>query len=118
KTSTNANKKSNHVKRPIICICNDLYSKVLTILRKEALVFNIKADPVKLEKRLKDICTKEKLNVDTNTIKNLCKQTNYDIRACINTLQFISYNQNNTALLKTLSYDKLFILGSKDITAG
>lgn len=87
-------------------------------LRKEALVFNVKADPNKLEKRLKEICIREKLNIEAPTIKNLCKQTNYDIRACINTLQFISYNQNNLALMKTLSMDKLQMLGSKDITAG
>jgi chromosome transmission fidelity protein 18 len=111
-------KEKNLVKRPIICICNDLYAKVLMHLRKEALVFNVKADPNKLERRLKEICVKEKLNIDVSTIKNLCKQTNYDIRACINTLQFISYNQNNLALMKTLSMDKLQMLGSKDITAG
>jgi chromosome transmission fidelity protein 18 len=108
----------NVVKRPIICICNDLYAKVLMPLRKEALVFNIKADPAKLEKRIRDICIKESLNIDQSTIKNLCKQTNFDIRACINTLQFISYNQTNAMLLKTLSSDKLFMIGSKDIGTG
>lgn len=122
KDSDDDNDKSksskNLVKRPIICICNDLYAKVLMPLRKEALVFNIKADPAKLEKRLKDICLRESLNIEQSTLKNLCKQTNFDIRACINTLQFISYNQNNATLLKTLSSEKLFTIGSKDIGAG
>ena len=62
-------KNKNVVKRPIICICNDLYAKVLMPLRKEALVFNIKADPIKLEKRIRDICLKESLNIDQSTIK-------------------------------------------------
>ena len=45
--------KKNEIRRPIICICNDLYAKVLTVLRKEALVFHIKkANPNKLLTRL------------------------------------------------------------------
>ena len=34
--------KSNEIKRPIICICNNLYAKSISLLRKEAFVFNIK----------------------------------------------------------------------------
>lgn len=117
--STAAKPKINGVKRPIICICNDLYAKVLTVLRKEALVFRIKsAQPAKLLQRLKEICIKESLKVDTSTLKNLCEKSNFDIRVCINSLQFISYNQNNVQLLKSISQDKLFMLGCKDISEG
>jgi chromosome transmission fidelity protein 18 len=106
----------NSIKRPIICICNDLYSKVLIQLRKEALVFNVKqANPERLEGRLKFICQKEKLLVDNKILRNIMIHTNYDIRQCLNVLQFISYNKKNTALIHSLSIDKLSMLGQKDI---
>ena len=40
------------IQRPIICICNDLYAKQLSLLRKEALVFNLKKID---EKKLADL---------------------------------------------------------------
>lgn len=114
------NKKKNIVKRPIICICNDLYAKVLINMRKEALTFNIKkSNPAKLLNRLKEICVKENLTLDTKALKNLCEKSNYDIRVCINTLEFLSHNKHNTALFKTISNgEKLSILGQKDLTEG
>lgn len=112
--------KKDHVKRPIICICNDLYAKVLLNLRKEALIFNIKkANPQKLLNRLKEICIKENLSIDTRALKNLCEKSNYDIRVCVNTLEFLSHNKNNAALFKSISNgEKLSILGQKDLTEG
>lgn len=111
--------QKNSTKRPIICICNNLYAKVLTPMRKEALVFHIKrSDPFKLVLRLKELCKNEKLVVDSSTIEDLARKSNYDIRVCINSLQFISYNKQNANMLKTLSHGKLFTLGSKDITEG
>ena len=48
------------IKRPIIFICNDPYSRSLKELRKRALIFNFKKpDTSKLMKRLHDICRKE-----------------------------------------------------------
>jgi len=113
-------KKNNYVKRPIICICNDLYAKVLINLRKEALIFNLKkANPTKLLNRLKEICSKENLNLDTRALKNLCDKSNYDIRVCVNTLEFLSHNKNNVSLFKSISNgEKLSILGQKDLTEG
>ncbi len=116
----NSNKKKNFVRRPIICICNDLYAKVLLNLRKEALIFNIrKANPQKLLNRLKEICIKENLTLDSRALKNLCEKSNYDIRVCVNTLEFLSHNKNNTALFKSISNgEKLTILGQKDLSEG
>jgi chromosome transmission fidelity protein 18 len=112
-------KNKNTTKRPIICICNDLYAKALTALRKEGLVFHIKrANSQKLLQRLKEICKAERLNIDTNTLRNLTEKSNSDIRVCINSLQFISYNPQNISLLKTLSSEKLSVLGCKDIAEG
>ena len=53
--------QSVHIRRPVIFICNDVYSKGLRELRKRALVFNFqKASSEKLMQRIKEICQKEK----------------------------------------------------------
>lgn len=61
--ANNANKikiQRLKIKRPIIFICNDPYSRSLKELRKRALVFSFKKpDTTKLMKRLHDICRKE-----------------------------------------------------------
>lgn len=117
--STPNKSQKNGIRRPIICICNDLYAKVLVSMRKEALVFNIKrANPQKLLQRLKEICIAEQLKVDTSILRTLCEKTNFDIRSCVNTLQFISYDQANISLLKSMTPEKLNMLGSKDLSEG
>jgi DNA polymerase III delta prime subunit len=130
KEEKDGKKKPNQyqIKRPIICICNDLYAKVLINMRKEALIFNLKrANPDKLFNRLKEICLKESLNIDIKTLKNLCEKSNYDIRVCINTLEFLNYNKDNSQLFKSIiigngTGDKenmgLGILGQKDLNDG
>ena len=106
----------NSIKRPIICICNDLYAKALKPLRKEALVFNFKkGNANKLLLRLKDICSNEHIVIDTPTLRNLCQKSVLDIRLCVNTLQFISYNKKNMYFLNSLSKEQLSVLSNKDI---
>ncbi len=109
-------KNLNMIKRPIICICNDLYAKVLKQMRKEALVFNFKKGNFnKLLSRLKEICASENMIIDNPTLRNLCLKSGQDIRLCVNTLQFISYNKKNVFFLNSLSKEQLTVLGSKDI---
>lgn len=120
KKNKKATKKKDNantgIKRPIICICNDIYAKALTLLRKEALVYNIKrTDDKKMVDRLFQISQTERLPLDKSTIKNICELTKYDIRASLNCLQFISYNKTNVSLISTLSRDNLSFLGNKDI---
>lgn len=117
KPKKNIKKKDNSgIKRPIICICNDIYAKALTLLRKEALVYNIKkTDDKKMIDRLYHISQIERLPLDKSVIKNICEQTKYDIRASLNCLQFISYNKTNVNLISTLSKETLSFIGSKDI---
>lgn len=85
-------------------------------MRKEALVFNFrKGNPNKLISRLKEICSFENIIIDNPTLRNLCQKSGNDIRLCINTLQFISYNRKNIYFLNSLSKEQLTVLGSKDI---
>ena len=115
---TKKNKQKNYsIKRPIICICNDLYAKQLILLRKEAFVINIKkADEKKVFDKMVFISKKEKLPIDRSVIKSICELTKYDIRACLNALQFISFNKDNFDLTMeiTSDIDKLKFICNKD----
>ncbi|KAG8723760.1 hypothetical protein FRC09_001846 [Ceratobasidium sp. 395] len=76
--------------RPIICICNDLYAPSLARLRPVARIIRFrKVQPVLLANRLRDICQNEELRADTRALTSLVTVSQGDMRACINTLQFI-----------------------------
>ena len=95
------------IQRPIICICNDLYAKQLSLLRKEALVYNLKKiDEKKLFDLLHSITKKESLPIDKVTIKNICELCNCDIRSCLLCLQFFSYHKKNSELISEIIHDK------------
>ena len=95
------------IQRPIICICNDLYAKQLSLLRKEALVYNLKKiDEKKLFDLLYSITKKENLPIDKTTIKNICELCNSDIRSCLLCLQFFSYHKKNSELISEVIHDK------------
>lgn len=78
------------LRRPIICICNDLYAPALRPLRQSARIIRFrKSQPALMVSRLKDICQKETLQADTRSLTTLVEITNADVRSCLNTLQFI-----------------------------
>jgi len=75
--------------RPIICICNELYTPALRPLRQLALVVPFPPTlPTRLAGRLKEITATEKLKTDLSALLALCKKTDNDIRSCLSTLQF------------------------------
>jgi len=121
--SYNNNRKRNinenkSVKRPIICICNDLYAKQLMPLRKESLIINIrKIDEKKLIDRLYNIVKIEKIPININIIKIICEITKNDIRACLNCLQIINANKNNKEFIDQILKDnyKISMICNKDI---
>ncbi|WVR03696.1 hypothetical protein IAU60_000691 [Kwoniella sp. DSM 27419] len=89
-----ARKKSNTparpLRRPIICICNDLYATALRPLRPFARVIRFrKPQPQLLVKRLREICDREILSADLRVLTSLVDVTSGDVRSCLNTLQFI-----------------------------
>lgn len=78
-----------HILRPIICICNELYTPALRPLRQLALVVAFPPTlPTRLAGRLKEITATEKLKTDLSALLALCKKTDNDIRSCLSTLQF------------------------------
>ena len=86
--------------RPLICICNDLYSANLRELRKHATIFQFSPPTeLRLVQRLKQICSSESLNVSGSLLTQLCHATGNDIRSAINTLQFASLRSQSIASL-------------------
>ncbi|OWT35579.1 chromosome transmission fidelity protein 18 [Cryptococcus neoformans Bt1] len=89
-----ARKKSNvpakPLRRPIICICNDVYAPALRPLRSHARIIRFrKPQAQSLVVRLRDICKREGLQSDTRSLNTLVEMTSGDVRSCLNTLQFI-----------------------------
>ncbi|KAJ9100114.1 hypothetical protein QFC19_005794 [Naganishia cerealis] len=84
----NSRKPPHILKRPIICICNDLYAPVLRPLRPFARIVRFKkAQPSLIVNRLRQICEKERVKADTRGLTRLAEMTNSDVRSCLNTLQ-------------------------------
>jgi chromosome transmission fidelity protein 18 len=78
------------LRRPIICICNDLYASSLAKLRPLARVirFTRPAD-IHVVKRLRDICDIEGLRTDPRALSTLVGIALGDLRGCLNTLQVV-----------------------------
>lgn len=114
-----ANQKEKiQIKRPIIFICNDIYAKGLRELRKKAIVFHFrKTSTEKMISRLKEICQKERVLVDHETMLRLCEINDNDIRSCLNTLELISRSrreaQRGNKLLNNLVLKDHSLLSNK-----
>jgi DNA polymerase III delta prime subunit len=82
---------SSVLTRPLLCICNDIYTPQLRELRKLVHVVEVGAAPSeRLAGRLKEICSSEGLLVSPDALSALARVTDGDIRSCLNTLQFLS----------------------------
>ncbi|KLT43446.1 P-loop containing nucleoside triphosphate hydrolase protein [Cutaneotrichosporon oleaginosum] len=89
-----ARKKTNTparpLRRPIICICNDLYASALRPLRQHARIVRFNKSPSQfLVERLRQICDRERLKADLRVLTLLVDLAGADVRSCLNTLQFI-----------------------------
>ncbi|KRY82015.1 Chromosome transmission fidelity protein 18 -like protein [Trichinella pseudospiralis] len=100
------------IRRPIVCICNDLFAPSLRELRKIALVIHVPSvETARLSSRLLQICSEEMLNADQSALDLLCQKAENDIRSCINTLQFLKSKTDH------IRYDDIQRLpvGQKDL---
>ncbi|EYB93895.1 hypothetical protein Y032_0177g572 [Ancylostoma ceylanicum] len=79
------------IRRPIICICNNMYTPALRELR--AIALNIQVTPTSKERlieRLSAIAELEQVSVDRFALQRLVELCQCDVRFSINTLQFVS----------------------------
>ena len=102
------------LKRPIICICNDVWAPALRPLRDRSLQFRLEPPTMtNLVARLEMICSREGVSIDSQLLQAICELTNRDIRSCLNTLQFLSRKSSRITaeLFATTSF------GNKDMSS-
>ncbi|PAV74651.1 hypothetical protein WR25_25649 isoform B [Diploscapter pachys] len=79
------------IKRPIIAICNSLFTTSLRELRPLCLVLNVNAmRRERLVERLQKIAQIENVNIDTFSLEKLVELTECDVRSSLNTLQLLA----------------------------
>ncbi|KAK1426376.1 hypothetical protein QVD17_15047 [Tagetes erecta] len=111
KTSSKKNRKDTPLLRPVICICNDLYAPALRPLRHVAKVHVFVQPTVnRIVNRLKYICNKEGMRTSSVALTALAEYTECDIRACLNTLQFLNKKKEMLNVLDISSQ----VIGRKD----
>ncbi|KAF3427800.1 hypothetical protein E2986_02125 [Frieseomelitta varia] len=84
-------KTDKHVcHRPVICICNELYTPSLRALRVTAFIISVpEVSATKLADRLMEVSRKEKLKVNSDALLRLVEISGCDIRSCIGALQYM-----------------------------
>ena len=111
KSKKGTNKKKFILKRPIICICNDLYGANLRSLRQIAFVVNFQQiDNSRLAERLFHISNKERVKTDLTALLALAEKTSGDIRSCLSMIQFFSCSKKALTLLDVMRSN----IGQKD----
>ncbi|GIX60942.1 replication factor C [Babesia caballi] len=99
--------QKNLIKRPIVCICNDLYHKNLRELRQIAKVVVVEScDTEALKHRLFSIADMEGYKVSDQLVEDLLNLHQNDIRSCITALEFLIKNPGLASNLDTFSKDK------------
>ncbi|CBZ53807.1 putative ATPase, AAA family domain-containing protein [Neospora caninum Liverpool] len=95
------------IKRPVICICIDLYARVLRPLREAAQILNLNPPPRNvLAERLAEILKENQLTADRHLLEQLIDIFEGDVRACINALDFLS-RKSLTAGVRELRQEDL-----------
>nr|CAG4717923.1 unnamed protein product [Naegleria fowleri] len=108
-------KKDQGIMRPIICICNDHYSPGLKELRQKSKLIIFRRDDYRTDNtqrivdRLGLILRKENhplAHVSKHELTQFVKDSDNDIRSCLNTIQFMGFHRSNsTKELMTISKD-------------
>ncbi|KAK4315368.1 hypothetical protein Pmani_013421 [Petrolisthes manimaculis] len=92
-------KEATVLHRPVICICNDLYTPALRPLRQIALVVQFPpTHTARLAQRLLEITRKRDLRADLSVLMALCDKTENDIRSCLSVLQFVRSSRREVRL--------------------
>ncbi|XP_058126500.1 chromosome transmission fidelity protein 18 homolog [Anopheles ziemanni] len=103
------------LKRPIICICNDMYAPALRQLRLVAFVVNFPpTECSRLADRLLTIAKREDITTDLSSMMALADKTGNDVRACLSMLQFFACAKKPIRLTDVLKCN----VGQKDRQKG
>lgn len=108
-------KEKNVLRRPVICICNDVYVAALRPLRQIAFVVNFPpTSNTRLAERLMEIAKWQQVKTDMGAMLALAEKSQNDIRACLSVLHF--FKSQDKAV--TLSDVHRAGVGQKDIQKG
>lgn len=108
-------KQKNLLKRPIICICNDVYVPSLRPLRQIAFVVNFPTiSNARLSSRLLEIASRLEVKTDLSAMLSLTKKCGNDIRSCLSVVHF--YKSKNTPFTASDAYKT--DVGQKDSQKG
>lgn len=103
------------LRRPIICICNDIYTPSLRPLRQIAFIVTFpQLDSSRLAERLLTISRREKLKTDMTTLLALAEKSSNDVRSCISVLQFFANSRKPLELADVMKSN----VGDKDKQKG
>ncbi|EIW60316.1 P-loop containing nucleoside triphosphate hydrolase protein [Trametes versicolor FP-101664 SS1] len=93
--------QSRPLRRPIICICNDLYAASLAKLRQHARIVRFsRPNDLHIIRRLREICEGENMKADARALATLVGVAQGDFRGCLNTLQMLK--SRNTEVTETM----------------
>lgn len=113
--ATKKKKEKSVVKRPIICICNDVYVPALRALRQISFIVNFpQTSNTRLAERLIEIAKWQKVKTDMGAMLALAEKSGNDIRACLSVLHFFKSQKKAV----TLSDVYKTSVGQKDIQKG
>jgi len=80
------------IKRPIICVCSDIYKKNIRVLREVATAIQMQAPKaLRLHEKLKSICEAEVIKIESLAIDRLISLCERDARSVLNQLQTLVY---------------------------
>jgi replication factor C large subunit len=94
---------------PVVLIANNPYDSRLRILRQYCELIPFKKIPVcDIEKRLKQICSEEKIKYDEEILRQIAKRSGGDLRSAINDLELISQGKDK------IFVDDIDVLGYRE----
>ncbi|VDM97469.1 unnamed protein product [Thelazia callipaeda] len=100
------------LRRPVICICNNLYTPALRELRSIALVLQLsRINGKRLTERLEQISKSECLKVESGAISEIIRACSQDLRSSINALQFTAMENCVSVTRKTIREVYFFAIG-------
>lgn len=115
KKGKSTEKHQQILKRPIICICNDVYVPALRPLRQISFVVNFPhTSSARLAERLMEIARKQHVKTDVGTMVALAEKSNHDVRSCLSVLHFYKA-QNKSIGLTDIHKSNI---GAKDMQKG
>ena len=81
-------KRPEMIKRPIICVCSDVYKKSLRSLRELSTVITVTPPrSLRLAEKVKKILVHENVKMESLAVDKLINVCDCDIRSCLNQLQ-------------------------------